>query len=1819
MAPPPATPARPSPGRRPARSSPARPNTLTDAFADAFLPKSVARKAALMANTPSPKAAKAAEEPPSTPNQVSNPGQPLSTNDGNSVKDKIRKWQDEGGGVVEEPPMEHSSADKEIPEGVPGPRKKRNERRVTSNKRMKTNDAEPDTAAKKENPIKTSRLSSHQLKPTKASSPATPRKRVFSDEHWVKDRKKGDGVTSAEPSSVDVKPPLKNRSKGVDPEVRDSPMSGTSAPRHRRNRREHSSAEEMADEPTPPKNELRSPRLRRTKRQIPQSRSPVLDGKDDDDSLLARRTPTPPPISKPRKRSIKLAEEPLKVSDWVDMEDIPKTKSRRHKSKTHHRNPSPRASPEPLAKEYDPEVHRSGRRPSDEEVEYPVIGPEDVEAEPLPHPTATRIAAWLSDTPDPFVDDQSVSAVERPDSIIHRAEEGSPEEDPRKWEDFSVQEDPRPRKTRSKKRDRKKPEKQVTFEEPETVDESPLPKSESDERVPDRAAPGPEERPHRASSPASPLTRWRRALKRPSKPRHPRMSSPPVRQTSAPADARASTPRVAEGASNHHSPPANHSKHSRNPLSRSSVDMDRQRHPVTAREDESVVTDAPIASIERPRPDSSKSEEVVVSAADDPEPMRDGIPELSHDRELPTVSTAFPMTQSSLSVPQPIVDMDGKSVRSVRSGHTSRSKLTSTSVDELMKELVEDESYYARELHTLVQGVVPVLLSCVLSKSDSAIAAGLYGTSAHANDPTFTRPIIEMGVTLERLKSLHKRIPLTNVDRLLRWAQGAHRVYEEYIDCWRLGFEDVIINLGPDSDAKEGYPADEQSLESTKASFKDEGMARNVAGDVVDDQGRRVDVAYLLKRPLVRLKRLSKVFKVLNCLKPSALAQEQETRYRGLFIRARERVRAEEARQDDEEAAGLNCTMARDLETLTPAVSVSIDPTRQVILRDIFSLHLRHTSGQALMCRVQLFLREDPPGEAKGGDLLICSLEDKGPHLLFPPIQKGLYSARTGDMAGEMVVMIRGVSSTGQEWREIFSLYTDEPWACRDWIESLGSNPMPPSIGRHQSFMDRSTIGPANDVARSAVESTVSKAESTSGISHGIDQAPRPSGSSVSSSIRDGKKPQRPALSTNSSLDKRSDASTPLIPQDLNEAMAQAGESFSARLRRNNARRLSKAPPTVSPSSKESLGSPLAGKDNTIMDARTRNEDKEISSAISPESSFQLNSGPSVGKERELRKSKPASSPEMTSPPRSPHSTQPRSPRSPSIVPGRPTAATAEDARGHTSHPPDTIQHGVSFGSEKVPQGPAGVLYATGSEKGELSSPTSPHHVLTTPQPAKRPPKLDPSPQSARHHSGRPISSPLRNQYEPSISSETNSEGGRLTTVIEESFSDSSSAEAPEDRNVRTATTQASPLPSPHPHPPPPQTTSGYENNIPSLAPSDSASQAPYRGVPSQPMQTTKAIASIYSWSNQKATWEKLHPDECSVVISAGLIEAFEMTAAHSSAEEEGDGTSTSPLTRGDVMPLVGQELTPLVSVARGTALDVSIKSPATVRSQLAAGSHIMFRSRNPRECEALNAAVRIAQWSNPTYIALQQARSRHTGSSYSGLRRRTSGRRTVWRGFHWRSRRRGRGAGSVRIQAGVSDRSALSSSAGPASAVSALRSDQQSMGPQHPSTPQSGVTGVGGSSGGMSGVSSPSVASSAWADSVTPSRALSGVEGSMSTSPGNDKCLFFERQGSQWRIRGKARIHIGLPPVGVPCGFDQHRILIRGKQGNTLFDRIMGRDEIRRDGRTGILLAIDQEACRPDGQPGAVGGVGLTRSKYLIRMKTETDANRIYGLVGRM
>lgn len=190
------------------------------------------------------------------------------------------------------------------------------------------------------------------------------------------------------------------------------------------------------------------------------------------------------------------------------------------------------------------------------------------------------------------------------------------------------------------------------------------------------------------------------------------------------------------------------------------------------------------------------------------------------------------------------MDREGsKSIRSARSIQTVRKRHGLASFDELMTEVKMDEIKYMRELRTLVDGVIPVLLSSVLSKSTSGSSVGLFGLSNGSLNAT--QPIISMGTALERLKSSHNRLPHNSADALSFWAQSAHRVYSDYLKAWRMGLQDLVVNLAPAEDKSAGLNG-----------------SKNIESNLLIGEGEKVDVAFLLKRPLVRIRTLAKTLKV---------------------------------------------------------------------------------------------------------------------------------------------------------------------------------------------------------------------------------------------------------------------------------------------------------------------------------------------------------------------------------------------------------------------------------------------------------------------------------------------------------------------------------------------------------------------------------------------------------------------------------------------------------------------------------------------------------------------------------------------------------------------------------------------------------------------------------------------------------------------------------------------------------------------------------------------------------------------------------------------
>lgn len=205
---------------------------------------------------------------------------------------------------------------------------------------------------------------------------------------------------------------------------------------------------------------------------------------------------------------------------------------------------------------------------------------------------------------------------------------------------------------------------------------------------------------------------------------------------------------------------------------------------------------------------------------------------------------------SVLSLPEnDDVPIRARSIRSTSSLRRRTSRLGKGTVDDLLREFAVDEDIYQRELKTLVDGAIPVLLNQVVhGKQD--YATDLFGPSTDGQADSVGKTVVNMGIALEKLRNLHRWAPLHDVNKILSWLLTAYPVYDKYLDVWRLGFEGIVVNLA----LAPGRADDEDSLVNA--------MPRNEDGDVVDTKGQPVDLQHLLTRPVTRIRGLLKLLKV---------------------------------------------------------------------------------------------------------------------------------------------------------------------------------------------------------------------------------------------------------------------------------------------------------------------------------------------------------------------------------------------------------------------------------------------------------------------------------------------------------------------------------------------------------------------------------------------------------------------------------------------------------------------------------------------------------------------------------------------------------------------------------------------------------------------------------------------------------------------------------------------------------------------------------------------------------------------------------------------
>lgn len=1228
------------------------------------------------------------------------------------------------------------------------------------------------------------------------------------------------------------------------------------------------------------------------------------------------------------------------------------------------------------------------------------------------------------------------------------------------------------------------------------------------------------------------------------------------------------------------------------------------------------------------------------------------------------------------------------------------------SATQVLEGLVIEEAKYVKELRTLVDGVVPVLLQAVLSKSESIAAAGLFASVSDPADFSYTKPIIDMGIALERLKSLHSRIPIQSIDALLIWAKNAQRAYGDYLKAWRLGFHDVVVNLEPLEDGQETVNS---------------GMARDAEGDVVNARGEKADVAFLLKRPLVRVKNLAKTFESIRNGYDKPIASEVAQAFVDLTAAARQRHREEQARLEDDAAAALDSSRARNIKTLGAQTGVSIDKSRKVRARDNFELTLWHSTGQRIDCQVEMTFRDNPPDAPSGGDVLICEIAETEKWLLFPPVSLSSISARRGEDDIDLVVMTRGPCGIGQEWQELLALKSDDPEAVNEWMTMLGSCPLPPKLNRTRSFLNRRDAEANKQSSRSSTAESKGDdlSEITISSQHDI---PLGEPSFIGSENDATPKSRRPLferfvprLNLGGGLQSRpfSSWSPPSkVPQrkPVPSSLSSARSTISDDSLKSAARHAESASVPVTPTqglvTKPGRKSPRTPKPPLVP------EEYLMSGALGmPNDGKRMPDLPpsAMRPQQRSESAQPATSPSSLRPATAPDTAPPARPgyaRSLSATPseGLPSIPKlrrkeSDDAPSPSTPLTDTIRdHWASLpqttrSSKQRLEANSRNQISTERSAGPTASPEKQSKPTLRCEDAAAPsppphregsmvhqkasqnkrvdsvPKVTLKPEQKRN---RRSSSPLKHEYAPSTASESSAETD--SDDASDASSDTSEDFMSEVKDmptplvaIRAGNRRSSRTANPPPTIVPP--TSGTRT----LAPSDSASQGPYRRVPSSATvpngHISRTIAIICSWSG-RGLWEQVHPDECSIVISPGLIEAFEMSAAHSGVPRTGDGASESGGTRSsasELQPLVAFELTPIVPLRRGTALDINIRSPPTTNSKLKTSNNILFRSRNADECDILYGMINWARCNNPTYIQLERARPQQPPVSFNiGTAQHSRGRSSSWFSFGGDEKKSSYRASSAPMSIGGGSEASNSTMATAMSALKRLSASSAFSLNRSSVTKRSGWSRTSGSlyssnsgTGRGSGSSTP-VASQM---GLVPGRDGPNVpETSAEAASGggmvnNMKIRLYIRKGQNWAHMGSGRLSVlpapestgnpagngksepssgnttpvrGLPGAKGPrlssSGYTPHRVHGDGREkrvvvrktkkdsDEVLLDAVLGESCFERVMQTGIGVKVWTE----NEGVAHTGGVMMGREQiYMMQFRGVREAGWVFGLVG--
>lgn len=822
-------------------------------------------------------------------------GKAIGINEPADILGKIQKWQMQNGGIITPDDVVAAASEEEV-EAPPSPKPR-------TTPKPKPAEARPSL----EPTIKLEKAIQSPTEKPKATKPiarnvldddvriaSAPKKRVVSDSHWRKNRSPPKGDTPR----AEVKPlptawvrpaknPSRSKSKGpaetkttpkainktvpigavprVNTSTRKKSRPSSSGNDERPSTRESESAtaersggEDEVSLPVSPNPAIRNERVRKRGKRARGNSPRAYLSAEDATPLKRRSASTLDDIVKSElaeEHDLKEKPSPLEVflSDG-------KHKKRRSGHKREHAEISPEPEQEPVPTNPSPADRRRLRHKSYQQA---IPGTSDLQEPPLIPETpskvyGSRIEAWLTNTPDPFVGSETRSRRTSKGSVSASDLSQTKPEKPPLTESVGVKDesvhDTPDRKSGSRSRTRNRSVNICVATEDLEDKESSPPAAESIEISKSSI--------EEHGSPTLSLKR-RGAKRNQHSPTKDRIRSLPLRDLVQDDDVASTAPSSSVDASTIDLP-------SLTIRSRPDGFPMRRAFPSTGKRLSTIASVETFATKMQAAPPSiAEGSEIATQTEAGPGDAPASVSEDTFDPNTSlTLNRRGPSAKRKLASHADLISVlsmprgGSKSIISARSIRTNRSRLATATIGDLMGELASDETKYMRELRTLVDGVIPVLLTCVLSKSDSAVAAGLFSRSAAKNDPSVTKPIVDMGIALQRLKSLHKRIPKDDSNALLSWAQSAQRVYGDYVKAWRLGFQDVVVNLAPATDDPSSETPAKTTIVPDDAAAWDEGLPRNEEGYVVNGDGERVDVAFLLKRPLVRLKYLAKTLKV---------------------------------------------------------------------------------------------------------------------------------------------------------------------------------------------------------------------------------------------------------------------------------------------------------------------------------------------------------------------------------------------------------------------------------------------------------------------------------------------------------------------------------------------------------------------------------------------------------------------------------------------------------------------------------------------------------------------------------------------------------------------------------------------------------------------------------------------------------------------------------------------------------------------------------------------------------------------------------------------